>query len=46
MLASFKHGIDAIATVMGVDDYGFSLSISRGDPVPGGKVVISIGEAA
>lgn len=46
MLASFKHGIDAIATVMGVDDYGFSLSISRGDPVPGGKVVISIGAAS
>jgi hypothetical protein len=42
MLASFKHGIDAIAHVMGVDDYEFSLSLKRGDPVKGGLVVVSI----
>jgi crossover junction endodeoxyribonuclease RusA len=42
MLASFKQGIDAIALVMGVDDYQFSLSLVRGEPVKGGKVVVAI----
>jgi crossover junction endodeoxyribonuclease RusA len=46
MLASFKAGIDAIAQVMGVDDYQFSISLTRGEPVKGGQVVVVIGEAA
>lgn len=43
MLASFKRGIDAIASVMGVDDYTFSLSLKRGDPIKGGRVIVEIG---
>jgi crossover junction endodeoxyribonuclease RusA len=43
MLAAFKWGVDAIASVMGVDDYQFSLSLKRGDPVKGGLVVVEIG---
>lgn len=42
MLASFKQGIDAIAEVMGVDDYLFTLSLARGEPIKGGKVVVRI----
>ena len=46
MLSSFKWGIDAIASVLCVDDYVFSLSLKRGEPVKGGRVVVEIGEAA
>ena len=44
MLSSFKWGIDAIAHVMGVDDYQFSLSLRRAEPVKGGRVVIEVGQ--
>jgi crossover junction endodeoxyribonuclease RusA len=45
MLASFKAGIDAIAQVMGVDDYRFSISLARGEPIKGGQVVVCINHA-
>lgn len=46
MLASFKQGIDAISETIGVDDYHFGMTLVRGEPVKGGKVVVEIGEAA
>lgn len=42
MLGAFKHGIDAIAQVIGVDDCEFSLGLRRGEPVKGGKVLVGI----
>ena len=42
MIASFKHGIDAIASVMGVDDYDFSISMHRGEPIKGGAVMVEV----
>lgn len=42
MLASFKVGVDAIAQVMGVDDYHFTLSLRRAEPVKGGAVIVEI----
>lgn len=44
MLASVKHGIDAISDAVGVDDYHFGFTISRGPVVKGGEVRISITE--
>jgi crossover junction endodeoxyribonuclease RusA len=46
MLASFKHGIDAISEAIGIDDYGFGFTIMRGEPVKGGCVRVTIGDAA
>jgi crossover junction endodeoxyribonuclease RusA len=43
MLGAFKHGIDAIASVLCIDDYEFSLSLRRGEPIKGGKVMVTIG---
>ena len=40
MLAAIKHGLDALALVTGVDDSKFQLTIAKGKPVKGGKVVI------
>jgi crossover junction endodeoxyribonuclease RusA len=45
MLASFKQGLDAISTRIGIDDYHFGLTILRGEPVKGGSVVVTIGGA-
>lgn len=46
MLASIKAGIDAVASVIGVDDSRWSITIARGDPKPKqGAVVIEL-EAA
>lgn len=42
MLASFKQGIDAIASSIGVDDYHFGFTIVRGEPVKGGVVRVTI----
>ena len=42
MLSAFKWGIDAIAQVMGVDDYQFSLSLRRAGPVKGGAVIVEV----
>lgn len=44
MLASAKHALDGVALAAGVDDYGWSLSIRRAEPVKGGCVTISYGE--
>ncbi len=42
MFASFKHGIDAVAEAIGIDDYGFAFTIARGEPVKGGSVQVTI----
>jgi crossover junction endodeoxyribonuclease RusA len=42
LLAMTKQGIDAIAQLLGVDDYRFEYTIRRGDTVKGGKVVVQI----
>jgi crossover junction endodeoxyribonuclease RusA len=42
MLASAKQGIDAISAAIGLDDYHFGFTIMRGEPVKGGKIVITI----
>lgn len=44
MLASAKHGIDAVAHVIGVDDHRFGFTIVRGEPVPHGRVEVTIAE--
>lgn len=44
MLASCKAMLDGIAAVMRVDDYNFTLTLKRGDPIEGGAVEIEIGE--
>lgn len=40
MLASFKHGLDGLSQVAGVDDSEFDLSIRKGRPIKGGAVII------
>tara|TARA_B100000678_G_C17893172_1_gene376205 strand:+ start:142 stop:489 length:348 start_codon:yes stop_codon:yes gene_type:complete len=45
MLSAFKQGIDAISESIGIDDSHFGLTILRGEPVKGGKVVVTVGEA-
>ena len=40
-LASFKAGLDALALVTGVDDSQFKLTIAKGEPVKGGKVILA-----
>ena len=45
LLASFKQGIDAISEAMGVDDSKFSYTLTRGEPVKGGVVQVTITEA-
>lgn len=42
MLASAKALLDALSVVCGVDDSRFSLTIAKGEPVPGGAVVIHV----
>lgn len=43
LLGSVKYGLDGVATAMGVDDYGWSMSIRRAeeDPKKLGAVVIT-----
>ena len=43
MLGSIKYGLDAIATVTGVDDYFWELTIRRGPATKGGLVSVEIG---
>lgn len=41
MLSSIKYGLDGVAAALGVDDYTFSFSIRRGEPLrPSGEVII------
>jgi len=42
MLGSIKYGLDGIALAAGVDDYGWSMTIIRADPVACGRVLIEI----
>ena len=46
MLASIKSGLDGVSDAIGVDDSQWSLSLRRGEPVPGGAVTIEITTAA
>lgn len=41
MLAAFKHGLDGLSKVCGVDDSQFELAIRKGRPIKGGAVVIA-----
>jgi crossover junction endodeoxyribonuclease RusA len=43
MLASVKSGLDGLADAIGVDDSFWTLSIAKGEPVPGGAVDVQIG---
>lgn len=45
MLSSIKAGLDGIADALGVNDQRFDLSLSRCEPVPGGKIIVTL-EAA
>lgn len=45
MLAQIKYGLDAVSEAVAIDDSNFGLTILRGDPVKGGAVVVTIGEA-
>lgn len=40
--AAFKAGIDGIADVIGVNDRNWRIAWVHGDPVPGGRVVVSL----
>ena len=42
LLARAKHGVDALAEVMGVNDQLFEFTLKRGDPVKHGKVLVRI----
>lgn len=46
MLASVKAALDGIADVVQVDDSWWTLTIKRGDVVPGGRVMVSISQTA
>lgn len=42
LLARTKHGIDALAEALGVDDQIFEYTLRRGDPAKGGKILVRI----
>lgn len=42
MLASIKSGLDGIADATGVDDSRWTISLTKGEPVKGGAVVIEV----
>lgn len=42
MLAAIKAGLDGIAMATCGDDAGWSLHLTRGAPIKGGRVVVSI----
>lgn len=44
MQASLKYALDCVAEWLGADDYLFDPTYTFGDPVPGGKVVVVVGE--
>lgn len=41
MLAASKAAIDALALVTGIDDSQFQLTIAKGEPIKGGRVVVA-----
>jgi len=44
LLSRAKWAIDSIADATGVDDYHYTMDLRRGEPVKGGKVVITLME--
>ena len=44
MVASIKAGLDGVSDAIGVDDRHWQLTIARGDPCKGGKVIVAIGQ--
>jgi crossover junction endodeoxyribonuclease RusA len=42
MLASIKSGLDGISSAIGIDDSKWSMTIRKGEPVKGGRVVIEV----
>ena len=42
MLSSIKAGLDGIAEALGVNDQRFALRLTRGQPVKGGRVVVTL----
>lgn len=44
MLAACKAYFDGISDALGVDDSKWSLSITRGEPVKGGQVVVEVAQ--
>lgn len=42
MLSAIKYGLDGIALASGVDDYGWSLSLERKEPIKGGAVLVQV----
>ena len=46
MLACCKAALDGVADATGVDDSKWTLTISRGEPIPGGAVLLTITEAS
>lgn len=42
MLASFKHGLDAVSEAIGIDDSDFSLSLRKVEPVKHGAVHVEV----
>lgn len=45
LIASLKPSMDGIADALGCDDAGFIFTYAIGDPVPGGRVSVSLSEA-
>lgn len=43
LLARAKHGLDALAECMGVDDRDFEYTLRRGETAKGGKLLVRIG---
>lgn len=46
LLGRIKYGLDGIAKASGVDDYGWSFVLGRGEPVKGGLVLIEVAPPA
>ena len=44
MLASIKATLDGLSDAMGIDDSGWTLTLTRGELVKGGAVIITIQE--
>jgi crossover junction endodeoxyribonuclease RusA len=42
LLASLKSGLDGLCDVVGIDDSQWTLTLERGSPTKGGKVVVEL----
>lgn len=45
-LARAKSSLDGVADATGIDDRHWTYAISRGDPVEGGRIVVTVSEGA